>query len=151
MLFLALGLEDLGAASIIAVCGWTEYPEHIPSVRVLTGHPRQWCADRYPVRRGVPVAAAGLLRGKRAATYSFSCNYDNLGRLRQLGCEPTAGPIEVSDRIISCAGPAHSIEVAILLLEHLIGADAAREVRRPTDGRPGPPGHSVPENCQGLR
>lgn len=36
LLFLAEGFEDLEAVSILDVCGWTEYREHIPKVRVVT-------------------------------------------------------------------------------------------------------------------
>jgi protein deglycase len=76
----------------------------------------------------LPVAEAGLLHGEKATIYAFSRRHDNLGRLRELGCIPTPGPIEVSNRIISCSGPAQSIEVAMLLLKNLVGANAAREV-----------------------
>jgi len=36
LLFLAEGFEDLEAVSLLDVCGWTEYREHIPKVRVIT-------------------------------------------------------------------------------------------------------------------
>jgi 4-methyl-5(b-hydroxyethyl)-thiazole monophosphate biosynthesis len=78
----------------------------------------------------LPVAEAGLLQGKTATTYFLSRHHDHAERLRALGCTPTQGPIEVCDRIISCSGPAHSIDVALLLLERLIGSEAVREVRR---------------------
>jgi len=78
----------------------------------------------------LPVAEAGLLQGEKATSYAFSRNHDNLGRLRDLGCVPTPGPIEVSNRIISCAGPAQSIEVALLLLESVIGHDEVKEVEK---------------------
>jgi len=78
----------------------------------------------------LPVAEAGLLEGGEATSYAFSRNHDNLGRLRELGCNPTSGPIVVSNRIISCSGPAQSIDVAMLLLENLVGIDKAREVAR---------------------
>lgn len=76
----------------------------------------------------LPVAEAGLLQGEKATSYAFSRRHDNLGRLRELGCMPTPGPLEVSNRIISCSGPAQSIEVAMLLLKSLVGAEPAREV-----------------------
>ncbi len=31
LLFLAEGFEDLEAAAILDVCGWTEYRDHIPT------------------------------------------------------------------------------------------------------------------------
>lgn len=78
----------------------------------------------------LPVAETGLLQGEKATSYAFSRRHDNLGRLRELGCMPTPGPLEVSNRIISCSGPSQSIEVALLLLQSLVGADAAREVAK---------------------
>lgn len=36
LLFLAEGFEDLEAVTILDVCGWTEYRDHIPTVRVTT-------------------------------------------------------------------------------------------------------------------
>ena len=186
LLFLAQGFEDLEAASMISVCGWTEYRDEIPTVRVVTTgfhevvegrfglaircdvlmdavSPNDYTALALPggfhshgfdeaydsrvhelVRAihsnagtiatmcvGVlPVAEAGLLRGGKATTYPHSRYHDNPGRLRDLGCDPTPGPVEVWNRIISCAGPAHSLEVSFLLLENLIGTRPAAEVKR---------------------
>lgn len=76
----------------------------------------------------LPVAEAGLLQGEKATSYAFSRRHDNLGRLRELGSIPTPGPIEISNRIISCSGPAQSFKVAMLLLERIVGPEAASEV-----------------------
>jgi 4-methyl-5(b-hydroxyethyl)-thiazole monophosphate biosynthesis len=186
LLFLAEGFEDLEAVSVLDVCGWTQYREHIPKVRVVTTGIRPEVKGRfglqirpdlllrdvrpgeyaalaipggffsagygeahdpllYQVARSIhgaggtiatmcvgilPVAEAGLLRGKAATTYFLSRHRDHAERLRASGCTPARGPIEVCDRIISCSGPAHSVEVALLLLESLIGPEAGREVRR---------------------
>jgi Putative intracellular protease/amidase len=78
----------------------------------------------------LPIAEAGLLKGEEATSYAFSQSHDNLGRLRELGCNPSPGPIVMSNRIISCSGPAHSIEVAMMLLKNLVGADEAKQVAR---------------------
>ncbi|MDF1554854.1 MAG: DJ-1/PfpI family protein [Deferrisomatales bacterium] len=190
LLFLSQGFEDLEAAAVISVCGWTRYREHLPAVHVTTAglheevrgrfgtvvrpdlhvsaaNPADYAALAIPggffshgfdeafdpalyrlIREvhaqggtiatlcvGVlPVAEAGLLRGRRATTYPFSRNHDNPGRLRELGCTPTAGPIEVCDRIISCSGPSSSLDVAFLLLEGVVGRDAAQGVRRYMNG-----------------
>lgn len=186
LLFLAEGFEDLEAAAVLDVCGWTQYREHIPTVRVTsTGfhqevhgrfglvikpdvllpqvEPAAYCALALPggfhsagfdevydqrlyrlIRRihaqggtiasfcvGVlPVAEAGLLKGKRATSYPHSRHHDNLGRLRRLGAIVVEDPVVLDERIISCAGPAQSIDVALLLLESIIGLDCGREVRR---------------------
>lgn len=76
----------------------------------------------------LPIAESGLLEGGKVTSYAFSRNHDNLGRLRELCCKSTPGPIEVWNHIISCSGPAQSMDVAMLLLESLIGIDEAREI-----------------------
>ena len=78
----------------------------------------------------LPVAEAGLLEGKKAVCYPFSRNHDNLGRLKELGACVVDAPVAVDDRIISCAGPAFSLEVAWKLLEGLLGGEHCAEVRR---------------------
>lgn len=82
----------------------------------------------------LPVAEAGLLCGEKATSYGFSRNHDNLRRIQELGGIPAPGPIEISNRIISCAGPAQSIQVAQLLLKSVIGAVNAEEVYRFMEG-----------------
>ncbi len=190
LLFLSQRFEDLEAAAVIDVCGWTQYREHLPTVRVTTtgfheevrgrfgtvvrpdlpvsaANPDDYVALAIPgaffshgfdeafdpalyglakkihanggtiatMCVGVlPVAEAGLLRDKRATTYPFSRNHDNPGRLRELGCTPTPGPVEVCDRIVSCSGPSYSLDVALLLLESVIGPESAQEVRRYMSG-----------------
>ena len=76
----------------------------------------------------LPIAEAGLLEGCRATTYAFSRSHDNFGRLQELGCEAVHEPVVVSNRIISCSGPAYSMNVIDLLLEDLVGHDAVREI-----------------------
>ena len=78
----------------------------------------------------LPVAEAGLLQNRRATTYPYSRNHDNPGRLRELGVEAVNETVVFSDRIISCAGPAASLEVTWRLLEGLLGTVHAKEVKR---------------------
>ena len=78
----------------------------------------------------LPVAEAGLLKGKEAVTYPYSRHHDNLGRLKALGACVVDGYVAVDDRIISCAGPAASLEVAWKLLEGLQGEKHCNEVKR---------------------
>lgn len=186
LLFLAKGFEDLEAASIIDMCGWTYYRDHIEKVNVsLTGFhkevvgrfglrfntdilidhvdPKDYKALAIPggfhgygydeaydmkvqnLARAVyanggiiatmcvgvlPVAKAGLLRGKKATTYPLSKNHDNPRYLEDHGCIYTGRPIEISDRIISCAGPAQSIHVAMIMLEMLLGGKEVRKIKK---------------------
>ena len=78
----------------------------------------------------LPIADAGLLKGKRATTYPYSRNHDNIGRLKKHGAIVVNGPVVMDDRIISCSGPGSAVEVALLLMEHLLGSKTAQEVRK---------------------
>ena len=186
LLFLARGFEDLEAAAVMAVCGWTSYRDHLPSVEVTTtgldrpvrgrfgleirpdlslsevdaseydaiaipggfrshGWEEQACDARvYDLLRAIhgqggtiatmcvgvlPVAEAGLLRGRRATTYPHS-RTDNLARLRSLGAIVVDERVTVDDRVISCAGPAQAIQVGLALVDAVAGSAAAAEVKR---------------------
>lgn len=76
----------------------------------------------------LPVAAAGLLAGKRATTFAFSRSHDRVARLRELGAIVTGGPVECDQGIISCSGPAHALTAIQIMLESLIGIEASEEV-----------------------
>ncbi len=185
LMFLAEGFEDLEAASILDVCGWTEYRDHIPHIDVVTtgfhseihgrfglvvkpdlpfasvkatsyaalalpggfrdrGFDEVYDPRLYELARAIhaqggtiatmcvgilPIAKAGMLKGKRATSYAFS-RHDNLARLRALGAIVVNEPVVVDDRIISCAGPAQAMDVALRLLENVVGREATAEVRR---------------------
>jgi len=77
----------------------------------------------------LPVVDAGLLRGKKATTYPFSRNHDNLGGLKAGGAVVIDQPVVIDDRIISCGGPGTSLEVAFLLMDRLMGPETVRKVR----------------------
>lgn len=185
LLFLAQGFEDLEAASIIDICGWTYYREHLQKVDVsvtgfhkeVTGrfglkiktdvliddiNPKEYEAlaipggfhshgfdEAYDVKvlnlaesmynsGGIiatmcvgilPIAKAGLLKGKRATTYPFSKNHDNPRYLRGYGCQYSGKSIEIDDRIISCAGPSQSLHVVMIMLEMLLGSEETRKIK----------------------
>jgi len=79
----------------------------------------------------LPIADAGLLTGKKATTYPHSRYHDNIGRLREAGAKVVNDRhVVMDDRIISCDGPASSLEVIFLLMECLLGRDTTKEVRR---------------------
>jgi len=64
----------------------------------------------------LPVAEAGLLKGKRAATYPYSRHHENFNRLGELDAVTMDTPMAVDDRIISSKGPDTSLQVAFRLL-----------------------------------
>jgi 4-methyl-5(b-hydroxyethyl)-thiazole monophosphate biosynthesis len=79
----------------------------------------------------LPIADAGLLKGKEATTYPHSRYHDNIGRLRRAGANVVNNRhVVMDDRIISCDGPGSSLAVVFLLMECLLGAEATKEVRR---------------------
>jgi len=78
----------------------------------------------------LPIADAGLLVGKEAATYPHSRYHDNIGRLKAGGAKVVDKHVVMDDRIISCDGPGSSLEVMFLLMECLLGAEMTQEVRR---------------------
>ena len=67
------------------------------------------------------VGRTGILKGKKATTYSASKRHDNLAILRDCGAIPVKDRIVVTDRIITNRGPDTAIEVAFKLLEMLSG------------------------------
>lgn len=83
----------------------------------------------------LPVAEAGLLEGGCAATYALSSRHDNQGRLRELGCQVSDGPVVEWNGIISCSGPAYSDQVSYAILRVLIGPEGAAEVERYRKGQ----------------
>ena len=77
----------------------------------------------------LPIAETGLLAGGEAATYAFSSKHDNYGKLRKHDCSPVDGVADWKE-IISCSGPAYSEQVIMMLLEYIVGKEAAAEVSR---------------------
>ncbi|MHC4791248.1 MAG: DJ-1/PfpI family protein [Planctomycetota bacterium] len=78
----------------------------------------------------LPIADAGLLKGKQATTYPYSQNHNNITRLKTGGAIVVDKPVVMDDRIISCGGPGSALEVAFLLMECLMGPEPTQEVRK---------------------
>jgi len=76
------------------------------------------------------VARAGILKGRRATTYTQSTRHDNLQVLRECGAVPATERIVVSERIITNRGPDTAVEVAFQLLEMLSGKDDMGKVKK---------------------
>ncbi|MDP6053736.1 MAG: DJ-1/PfpI family protein [Candidatus Latescibacteria bacterium] len=187
LMFLGSGFEDLEAVTIIDVCGWTAYRDHVPDVKITItafhpeirgrfgvtikrdipfekivasdyaafvlpggfgshGYDEVHDCRIYDLMRAIhaqdgmlatmcigilPVAEAGLLKGIRATTYPHS-HHDNAAQLREYGAVTLDEPVVIDSRIISCRGPAQAIDVALLLLEDLLGTEASAEVRHYT-------------------
>jgi 4-methyl-5(b-hydroxyethyl)-thiazole monophosphate biosynthesis len=76
------------------------------------------------------VARTGILKGKKATTYSASKRHDNLAILRDFGAIPVKERIIVTDRIITNRGPDTAIEVAFKLLEMLSGKKDMKKIKK---------------------
>jgi 4-methyl-5(b-hydroxyethyl)-thiazole monophosphate biosynthesis len=78
----------------------------------------------------LPVAKSGILKGKKATTYSASKRHDNLKTLKNHGAIPVNKRIVVSDRIITNRGPDTAIDVAFKLIEMLNGKEDMQKVKK---------------------
>ena len=76
------------------------------------------------------VAGTGILKGKRATTYSASKRHDNLKILQDCGARPVKERIVVTGRIITNRGPDTAIEVAFKLLEMLNGKKDMKKIKK---------------------
>ncbi len=76
-----------------------------------------------------PVAAAGLLRGKRATTYPLD-DGKHVRFLAEHGAEVVERDVVVSDRIITSTGPATAFSVAFRLLEMFNGREDVVKVKK---------------------
>ena len=77
----------------------------------------------------LPIADAGLMKRKKATTYPYSRDHDNVARLKAGGAEAVDAPVVMDNRIISCNGPGSSLEVAFLLMESLLGVETVTKVK----------------------
>lgn len=77
----------------------------------------------------LPVAEAGLVKGRQATTYPYS-RHDNIEQLRRCGAVPSDNALVIDDRIISCAGPAQALAVALSMLSLVLGGDATNELKK---------------------
>jgi 4-methyl-5(b-hydroxyethyl)-thiazole monophosphate biosynthesis len=76
----------------------------------------------------LPIAKSGLLRNRKATTYPLSRHRNNPQFLQRHGCIYTGASIEEDDRIISCAGPAQSIDVVVKMIELLSGEQETKKL-----------------------
>ena len=77
----------------------------------------------------LPVAEAGLVKGRKATSYPYS-RHDNIEQLRRCGAVPSDKVLVIDDRIISCAGPAQSLAVALYMLSHVLDIEATNELKK---------------------
>ncbi|WP_460071259.1 DJ-1/PfpI family protein [Streptomyces sp. YKOK-I1] len=80
------------------------------------------------------LAAAGLLRGRRATSHWLA-----LERLAAYGAEPTGERVVVDGKYVTAAGVSSGIDMGLALLGRIAGDDHARAVQLATEYDPQPP------------
>ncbi|WP_406260031.1 DJ-1/PfpI family protein [Streptomyces nigra] len=80
------------------------------------------------------LAAAGLLRGRRAASHWLTLDF-----LPQYGAEPTADRVVVDGKYVTGAGVSAGIDMALTLVGTVAGDEHAQAVQLLTEYDPQPP------------
>ncbi|MFD6312227.1 DJ-1/PfpI family protein [Streptomyces nigra] len=80
------------------------------------------------------LAAAGLLRGRRAASHWLTLDF-----LPQYGAEPTADRVVVDGKYVTGAGVSAGIDMALTLVGRVAGDEHAQAVQLLTEYDPQPP------------
>ncbi|MFJ4682132.1 DJ-1/PfpI family protein [Streptomyces sp. NPDC088789] len=80
------------------------------------------------------LAAAGLLRGRRATSHWLA-----LEQLREHGAEPTGERVVCDGKYVTAAGVSSGIDMGLTLLGRIAGDDVARTVQLGTEYDPQPP------------
>ncbi|WP_432083690.1 DJ-1/PfpI family protein [Streptomyces sp. WAC 04229] len=80
------------------------------------------------------LAAAGLLRGRRATSHWLA-----LEHLKDFGAEPTGERVVTDGKYVTAAGVSSGIDMGLTLLGRIAGDDHARAVQLMTEYDPQPP------------
>ncbi|WML83643.1 DJ-1/PfpI family protein [Streptomyces sp. VNUA74] len=80
------------------------------------------------------LAAAGLLRGRRATSHWLA-----LEHLRRFGAKPTGERVVTDGKYVTAAGVSSGIDMGLTLLGRIAGDDHARAVQLLTEYDPQPP------------
>ncbi|MEV1080988.1 DJ-1/PfpI family protein [Streptomyces sp. NPDC050211] len=80
------------------------------------------------------LAAAGLLRGRRATSHWLA-----LEQLKRFGAEPTGERVVLDGKYVTAAGVSSGIDMALTLLGRIAGDDHAQAVQLATEYDPQPP------------
>lgn len=80
------------------------------------------------------LAAAGLLRGRRATSHWLA-----LGHLERFGAEPTGERVVTDGKYVTAAGVSSGIDMGLTLLGRIAGEEHAQSVQLLTEYDPQPP------------
>lgn len=132
------GFDELPAPEIVVVPGglgnrrWLEgsnpYTEWLAAVHEGTRYTTSVCTG------SLLLAAAGLLDGVDAATHWAARDV-----LAELGANPVAERVVERGKIVTAAGVSSGIDMALRLVERLLGETAAQAVQLAIEYDPDPP------------
>lgn len=80
------------------------------------------------------LGAAGVLDGKRATSH-----WAYLERLREFGAEPVAERWVIDGKVVTAAGVAAGIDMALALTAEMVGEDVAKAIQLGIEYDPAPP------------
>ncbi|HKP60253.1 MAG TPA: DJ-1/PfpI family protein [Polyangiales bacterium] len=83
------------------------------------------------------LAAAGLLRGKRATSHWLA-----LSGLREFGAEPCSERVVFDGQVVTAAGVSAGIDMALSLVDRIYGAELAQTIQLGIEYDPAPPHRS---------
>jgi cyclohexyl-isocyanide hydratase len=130
-------LADCPPLDLVCVPGGPGTNETLGDEEILGFLRRMAASARYitSVCTGsLTLGAAGLLRGKRAASHWMSREL-----LRQFGAEPVAERVVIDGKFISGGGVTAGIDFALKLVEQLQGREAAEAIQLMVEHDPHPP------------
>lgn len=130
-------LEDVGQVDVLLVPG-------TPDPNALLGDSTaiEWIASQHAGTQwttsvctgALGLAAAGLLRGRRATTHWLA-----LDALREFGAEPVAERVVEDGNIITAAGVSSGIDMALRLVSRLFDRATAERIQLIIEYDPQPP------------
>ncbi|MGH7288209.1 MAG: DJ-1/PfpI family protein [Myxococcota bacterium] len=130
-------LDEVSAADVVLVPGG-------PGDRIVRETPRalDWLRRIHETTTwttsvctgALILAAAGLLRGKRATTH-----WAQLDELRALGASPVSERVVFDGKLVTAAGVSAGIDMALTLLARVAGDDAAKTIQLAIEYDPAPP------------
>ncbi len=125
---------EVDAPDVVVVPGSTGGYVHPPALDwLIRVHPTTtWTTS--VCTGSLYLAEAGLLRGLEATTH-----WARAGRLEQLGAVYTAQRVVEQGRIVTAAGVSAGIDMGLVLLDRMFGAETAQAIQLSIEYDPQPP------------
>ncbi|MEO6028645.1 MAG: DJ-1/PfpI family protein [Candidatus Binatia bacterium] len=130
-------IADVGVADLVLVPGGpgdVVVRQHAPTLDWLRQVHAQTTWTTSVCTGALILGAAGLLRGLRATTH-----WASLDALREYGAEPVKARAVESGKIVTAAGVSAGIDMALRLVQRIVGDDYARGIQLGIEYDPDPP------------